>query len=258
VRCFGRSGQDCLEQVRRTLQLNPKGGIMIRKLTLGCALAAATTSPIARAADGDEARLSVGVTGGTLGIGPEVGYRLSKTIGVRANATFLSVNHSFDSNDIAYDGRVKLQSGGAMVDVYPFGGGFRLSGGLRINGNKARGIGEPNDGTSFDINGTTYTAGEIGTLRADTDINSVAPALTLGYGGGLVNGVYFGVEAGALFQGSVKIKPLTITGTCSASPTPAGCGDILEDLEQERLSVNDYIHKYKVYPILQLSLGYRF
>lgn len=153
----------------------------------------------------------------------------------------------------------RCQSGtGGQEAAEVAGGGFRLSGGLRINGNKARGIGEPNDGTSFDINGTTYTAGQIGTLRADTDINSVAPALTLGYGGGLVKGVYFGVEAGALFQGSVKIKPLTITGTCSASPTPAGCGDILEDLEQERLSVNDDIHKYKVYPILQLSLGYRF
>lgn len=209
----------------------------------------------ALAADGGSA--SVGITGGTLGIGPEVGYRISNSFGVRGNATFLNIKRDIDSDDINYDAKLKLQSAGIMVDVYPMGGGFRLSGGFRINGNKARGIGTPNDGTSYDINGTTYTAAEIGTLRADTDINKLAPALTLGYEGGQSRGVTFGVEAGALFQGSVKVKPLTITGIC-ANPATAGCGDIRANLEAERRSVNDDIDKYKVYPILQVKIGYRF
>lgn len=209
-------------------------------------------------AEDKNARLKVGITAGTLGIGPEVSYRLSERLGVRGNATFLSISRDIDSDDITYDGKVKLQSGGVMLDVYPFGGGFRVSGGLRINGNKARGIASPNSGTSYTINGTTYSAADIGTLRAETDIKNVAPALTLGYGGGLSNGLIFGIEAGALFQGSVKIKPLTITGVCAGASPPPTCATLIADLDAERRSVNGDIDGYKVYPILQLSVGYRF
>lgn len=221
-------------------------------------LACATGATVAHAKDGDDARLKVGVTAGTLGIGPEVSYRLSERFGVRGNATFFSISHDIDSDDITYDGKVKLQSGGVMLDAYPFGGGFRVSGGLRINGNKARGIAKPNAGTSYTINGTTYSAVDIGTLRADTDIKNVAPALTLGYGGGLSSGLAFGIEAGALFQGSVKIKPLTFTGLCAGASPPPTCATLAADLDAERRSVNDDIDGYKVYPILQLSVGYRF
>ncbi|BBD98598.1 hypothetical protein SAMIE_1020990 [Sphingobium amiense] len=219
-------------------------------LAVTAATAAALLSAPAFAAQDDDARLYAGITGGTLGIGPEVGYRLSKNIGIRANASFLSISHGFESDDIEYDGKVKLQSFGAMLDVYPFGGGFRLSGGFRINGNKARATAEPSGGT-YDINGTTYTAAEIGTLRANTDIKNFAPALTLGYGGGLSSGFVFGVEAGALFQGRVRIKPLTYTGTLDSA-------ELRADLEAERQSVQDDIDGYKVYPILQLTIGYRF
>ncbi|MCH4151176.1 MAG: hypothetical protein LKF30_04405 [Sphingobium sp.] len=221
------------------------------------ATAVISLSSVANAQDTD-ARLKLGITAGTLGIGPEVSYRISERLGVRGNATFLSISRDIDSDDITYDGKVKLQSGGVMLDVYPFGGGFRVSGGLRINGNKARGIASPNSGTSYTINGTTYSATDIGTLRADTDIKNVAPALTLGYGGGLSNGLVFGVEAGALFQGSVKIKPLTITGVCAGASPPPTCATLTADLDAERRSVNDDIDGYKVYPILQLSVGYRF
>lgn len=212
------------------------------------ACAALVSTPVL--AQDDDARLYAGITGGTLGIGPEIGYRLSENIGVRANASFLSISHGFDSDDIEYDGKVKLQSFGAMLDVYPFGGGFRVSGGFRINNNKARATAEPSGG-SYDINGTTYTAAEIGTLRADTDIKNFAPALTLGYGGGLSSGFVFGIEAGALFQGRIKIKPLTYTGTLDSA-------ELRADLEAERQSVQDDIDDYKVYPILQLTIGYRF
>lgn len=221
-------------------------------------LIAGTITTTAQASDGDDARFKVGITGGTLGVGPEVGYRLSKNLGIRGNVTFLSVSHDIDSDDITYDGKVKLQSGGVMLDVYPLGGGFRISGGLRINGNKARGIAEPNNGASYEINDTTYSAADIGTLRADTDIKNVAPALTLGYGGGLSSGLVFGVEAGALFQGKVKIKPLSISGLCAGASAPARCSSLAADLDAERQSVNDDIDNYKVYPILQFSIGYRF
>lgn len=172
---------------------------MLSFAVVGLLLTTVTTA--AHADDGDNARFKAGITAGTLGIGPEVSYRLSERLGVRGNVTFLSISRDIESDDITYDGKLELQSGGVMLDVYPFGGGFRVSGGLRINGDKARGIAIPNSGTSYTINDTVYSAADIGTLRADTDIKNVAPALTLGYGGGLSKGLVFGIEAGGTFPG---------------------------------------------------------
>lgn len=228
----------------------------MKKTILTTALILAGMTAIPAMAQGDATRFRVGVTGGTLGIGPEIAYRLSDRIGVRANATFLSISHDFDSDDIEYSGKVKLKSGGVMLDVFPFAGGFRISGGARINGNRARAIGQATGGT-YDIDGNTYTAAEIGTLRGDTDIKNFAPALTVGYGGGTSNGFFFGAEAGALFQGRVKIKPLTYTGTLASSNSPRAV-QLRQDIEAERASLQDDIDKYKVYPILQFSIGYRF
>ena len=71
---------------------------MTRVFVILAALGAATIASPALA--DDDARLSVGITGGTLGIGPEIGYRLSKNFGVRANASFLSISHNIDSDNI--------------------------------------------------------------------------------------------------------------------------------------------------------------
>ncbi|MET0239644.1 MAG: hypothetical protein ABW184_07070 [Sphingobium sp.] len=229
---------------------------MKSKLFFATILLSGALATPALAEDGDNARFRIGVTGGTLGVGPEVAYRLNDRLGVRANATFLSVSHSFDSDDIEYDGKVKLASGGAMIDVFPFKGGFRISGGARINGNRARATAQPSGG-SYDINGTSYTAAEIGTLKAESDIKDFAPMLTIGYGGGTSSGFIFGIEAGALFQGTVRIKPLTYTGTLLNSSDPRAVL-LRADIEAERASVQDDIDDYKVYPVLQLSIGYRF
>lgn len=59
------------------------------------ALAASPAS--AQAAGGG---FSVGVTGGTLGIGPEASYRVSEVIAVRANATFFGFSHDVDSSTL--------------------------------------------------------------------------------------------------------------------------------------------------------------
>lgn len=206
----------------------------------------------------EEARLKIGVTAGSLGVGPEASYRLAQNVGVRGNITFLSVNADINSDDLTYDTNLKLQSGGVMLDVYPLGGGFRISGGVRVNGNRARAVASPNSAASYEIDGTVYTSSEIGTLIAETEIKKLAPAVTLGYGGGLSKGLVFGVEAGVLFQGSVNVKPLTLTGLCAGATAPANCATLAGDLDAERQSVNEDIDGYKLYPILQVSVGYRF
>lgn len=226
----------------------------IRMLALVAGAALLHAAPAAA----KDSHVYAGVTGGTLGIGPEIGYRLNKTFGARASATFLGVSGNIDSNDVTYDGSFDLESYGAMVDVYPFGGGLRVSGGFRINRNRAAAAGEPTSGT-FTFNGVDYDSTTLVTgARTSVEVDDFAPALTVGYAGGSRKGFVFGIEAGALFQGTARIQPISVTGTCADPAANPACATIVADLEAERQSVQDDVDGYDIYPILQLTVGYRF
>lgn len=195
-------------------------------------------------------RVTAAVTVGTLGIGPELGLRFSDRFGARASASFFSLSQDFDSDDVEYDGKVKLRSYGLMADFYPGGGSFRISAGARINNSRARVTATPT--TDTEIDGVVYTPAQIGTLTGRAETKNFAPALTVGWSGRNRRGFVFGGEAGALFQGAVRIRRFGATGTLASNPA------FLADLEGERRELQDDVSKFKVYPIVQLSLGYRF
>lgn len=206
-------------------------------LPLICAATAASAK--------EDARLTLSLTAGSLGIGPEVTYRVNKTIGIRGNATFFSLNRGITSDDIRYDGKVKLKSGGVMLDLYPFGGGFRISGGARINGNNGSVTATPT--TNVQVGNTTYTPAQIGTLSGGAETKDFAPTLTIGYTT-RKKGLSFGIDAGVMFQDEVRIQNF-VSSTGLISPS---------DLEKERQSVQNDVDDFKVYPILQVAVGYAF
>jgi hypothetical protein len=216
----------------------------------GAAVVAAGAASPASAQSAPGGGVSAGVTGGTLGIGPEVAYRFSNTLGVRANATFLGVSRDVDSDDINYNGDLKLASGGLMLDFHPFGGGFTLSAGARVNGNKVKLSAKPT--ADVEIDDEIYTPEEVGTLSGSIETNSLAPTLTLGWRGGRARGLSFGIEAGGMFQGSPTINNLRATGMLASDP------DFQASLPEEEREVEQDIDNFKVYPILQVSLGYSF
>lgn len=197
-------------------------------------------------------QISAGVTGGTLGIGPEVAVRVSPVLGLRANATFFGISHSVDSDDITYDGRLKLGSIGLMADLHPFSGGFRISGGFRLNSNKVNLKANTSQDTIVEVGDTDYSGAAIGTLSGRVKTKKFAPTLTVGYGGGITKGLKFGVEAGAMFQGSPKINNLRASGPIASDP------NFKNALAREEQEIEDDIDQYNIYPILQLSLRYAF
>lgn len=194
--------------------------------------------------------ITLGVTGGTEGVGPELSYRVKEVIGLRANATFLGFSHSVTADKLRYDGRADLASGGAMVDLYPFRGGFFLSAGARINGNRGRLRATPTQDTR--IGGRPFTPGQIGTISGRGETKNFVPQATLGYFGNVGSHLTIGFEAGALFQGAIRIRDFGSNGILATDPT------YIARLEQERAQVQNDVDGYKVYPIAQIRLGYRF
>lgn len=221
---------------------------MYRALYLGLAAALAAATPAA--AQTVPGSFGVGITAGTLGIGPEASYRMSDHVALRANGTFFGFSHDVDSSDVTYNGKLKLRSFGAMIDVHPFGGSFRISGGARIGNNKVRLKATPTE--EVEIGDNSYTADQVGTLSGEVKAKDFAPTLTLGWGGSLSPGLKFGFEAGAMFQGKPRVENLRATG--SAASTTA----FQNSLREEEQEIEEDIDQYKVYPILQIGLSYRF
>lgn len=190
------------------------------------------------------------VTVGTLGIGPELGVRFNDHLGVRAAAGFLSADGTAESDSETYDAKLRLKSFGGMVDVYPFGGAFRLSAGARVNRNRVD-VGLTPGGDVI-IGDQQFTASEVGRITGRARPNKVSPALTLGWAGRNRTGFYLGTEFGVLFQGAFKIERFQSDGTLRDD------ANFQAALERERVSLQKDVDKVKIWPIAQIALGWRF
>jgi hypothetical protein len=211
------------------------------------ALAAVAASAMAVPAFAQDAsRVTLGVTAGSLGVGPELTYDVNAKLSVRGSATFLDIHHDFSTSSLHYDGEADLLSGGLALDYKPFGGGFFLSAGVRYDGNTIKATASPS--APVTINGVSYTPAQVGVVSAKTTFPSVAPTLSLGYRFHPNRHVVFGLEAGAMFMGEAKISTPAVTGT----------GVNAADLEAERVTLQSQVDKYQTYPVLQATLAYRF
>lgn len=224
--------------------------VVVKNFGLLIAAALSVFAASSKASAQEAGAITLGVTGGTEGVGPELSYRIKEVIGLRANATFLSFSHSVTADKLRYDGRADLASGGAMLDLYPFRGGFFLSAGARINGNRGRLSATPTQDTR--IGGRPFTPTQIGTISGRGETKNFAPQATLGYVGNVGSHLSIGLEAGALFQGAIRIRDFGSNGMLATDPT------YIARLEQERVDVENDVDGYKIYPIAQIRLGYRF
>ncbi len=186
----------------------------------------------------------------TLGLGAEVGYRINDYVGVRGGVNAFSFSRTLDIEDITYDGDLTLKSFGAMADLYPFRGGFHVTGGLRLNYNEADLTGTPS-GAFYNVNGTNYPTAAVGRLEGEVDFRRVAPYLGLGWKGSLFSpNLHVGADLGVMFQGKADV---------SLRATNATVGALLaSDIEQARQDIEDEVEDYRFYPVLSVSIGYRF
>jgi hypothetical protein len=223
---------------------------MVRRLSAtGAVLALLSCALPAAAEDG---HWTLGVSGGTLGIGPELAYRFNEHVGLRANMGQYSYDlEEEELDDIEYDGEIDLDSMGLMLDWYPGGGGFRVSIGGRINNNEILLEGRP---IGFvEIGDEVYPGAALGTINGVVVGDDFAPALTIGYGGKLAPGFTVGFELGVIMQGSPQIENLRVS-----NPTFNNDPDFRAELRREEAIMEEDISDFEFWPVIQLHLLYRF
>ena len=190
----------------------------------------------------------------TLGLGIEGSYAFNDTFSASLGLNHYKYSTSDVSSDIDYDIEMKLQSVALLGNFFPFHGAFRVSAGIFSNDNKISMDAKP--AGSYDIGNTQYSAADIGTLTAKVSFNKIAPYLGVGWGKRVRKGFGMTGDIGVLIQGSPKLE-MTATGPITDPSNPLH-SQFTADLERERLSAQDDLSDFKMYPVLGIGLSYRF
>jgi hypothetical protein len=223
----------------------------MHRLIRGAAVTVAFVLSASPVAAGD---FGAGAVAGTLGLGAEAGYRFNPYLGLRAGLYAFRYDTDGEQDGIDYDVELELANAGAYLDWHPFGGGFRVSGGVVVNDNSLTGTGRPDGDGNYTIGGVTFTAAEVGALTGEGSFDSAAPYLGLGwvFGAREGRGLTVSLDAGVVVQGSLDVALDSTGGTLSGDPA------LQAALAAEEAELEDDIDGFDLYPVLALGVGYRF
>lgn len=245
----------------------------MRGFTWALSLAVVASLGLARpaAADAPLSALGIGVRAGTLGGGLEVVTPLLPKLNVRGaiNAASYSYDTDYAGNDYEFD--LSLLTFGGLLDYHLLDGGFRVTGGLLLNGNGLDAVAIPGeaagDDLTFEIGGQIYDASaEVQAFTGEIEFGSVAPYAGLGWGNPIGWDKQWGLtlDVGFMFQGSPSITMDTIDTLDDTTPVPGDAQgrtpkQILRDnVDEEVAELEEDVSAFDMYPVLSLGLTYRF
>ncbi|MBD3896146.1 hypothetical protein IEI94_09815 [Halomonas sp. ML-15] len=200
-----------------------------------------------------EDRVSVGVLAGTTGVGAEVSWRFHERMGVTAQyAGGLSWSGDFDTDDVDYDGDLDISAGAIKFDYYPFAGRFYLTAGAMLPDMEANVRGRSKHNDSFEFDGVTYAASDIGSVHGTLTIaDGVQPYAGLGWRSSHRQG--FGIFS------ELGVMATSIDVSLSTSENfEAEDGDFRRDLRREEQRLKDEADKLPFYPVAVVGVSYTF
>jgi len=195
--------------------------------------------------------LAIAGKAGTLGLGGELMVNVLSDVNCRFGATALDLDLDGEVADIDYDFDMNLRTFPLMLDWYPFDNAFHISAGIIINETDV-GLDAEFDG-SVTIGETVYDAGDVGVLSGEMTVDRTVPYVGIGWGNAFGKKKRWGFlsDIGVAFIGSPDVT-LTATGPLATTP------EFLADLAREEDDLEDDIGDFKVYPVLSVSLFFRF
>ncbi|KAH0438497.1 hypothetical protein [Paraburkholderia fungorum] len=188
---------------------------------------------------------------GTEGVGLGYGYGISQNFGARVEVNGFGFSHNFSAGDLNYNANLRLIHGALLGDYFPAPHAFpiRLTAGLLIGDDQLAGDATSSDGT-YTINGVTVASGGE-TIHARIKFPTVRPYVGFGFGHNPTakKGLSMAFDAGvAIGKPSVSFDvPANIANAAGA-----------ENVAAEEQNLQSKANKFPVYPIVKVSLTYRF
>lgn len=217
----------------------------------GAALASLAIAGVSHA----QGALAVGGQIGTPGAGVTAQYELSPTVVLRGSYDVLRYDHDFASGDIDYGGGLDWEQAGAFVDLHPWSNAFTLSGGAFFGSRDTELRATPN--RPVRIGNTTFTAAEAGTITGSVDFGSTSPFAGLGFDNTFSgdNRIGFRALLGAQLNQNASVS---LRRTAGVPLTPTVQAQLDTELRNEERQLQDNADDFRIYPVLQVGLTYRF
>jgi hypothetical protein len=210
--------------------------------------------------------VGIGVKGGLGGVGFDVATPLVPGwLNLRGGASFFTYNGAtFTTNNIDIDGSLKFQNAAAMVDVFPFHGGFRLSGGMTTYNDTelSANLSVPG-GQSFKLGNDTYyssTSDPIGGTARFTFGGRTAGRASIGTGNMLPRKGRFAFETefGVQFFTPPTVVYNIKGSGCASATDPTTCGPVEQsDVAAEQNKLQNDLTDLKYFPVVSFGLSYK-
>lgn len=194
------------------------------------------------------AQIGIAARASTLGAGAEVSYRINQLIGVRVAGNLLEFSRDATIENINYNFTPHFENGTAIVDVYPIGGAFHLSGGVLFNRNEGRLVAQLDQ--NIDIGGQTYTPQEIGSLTGTLSFRKTAPYFGVGMAGRGRLAVLFDLGVGV--TGTPRVDLVGTTPLTGAQKVEFDAR-VAQELADVRTEINGKSY-LKFHPVVSLGL----
>jgi hypothetical protein len=200
---------------------------------------------------------NIALTGkiGTLGWGAELTTPLATNAHLRFGVNAYNWYADTTESGVDYDATWRTRTASLIGDFFPIQDSvFRISVGLFYNDNQLDMTAEPSSGNTYEINGTTYTAGQIGTLTGKLTFDKTSPYIGVGWGNAFAKpyGWNFVLDVGALYQGRPKLTLSTNSSFCNTDPTCQA------NLAAEQREAEEDLRSYRWYPVVSVGAVYRF
>jgi hypothetical protein len=226
---------------------------MDRKIFLGALLVVMLCVCTAMAADQGKpgSGWAIDVKAGSLGIGADISRSIiPRVLNFRTGASFFPYSADFDEADITYNADFRLAAVPIAIDVFPFKNWFRLGGGVIINMNEVTGTGKSAVNGTIDIGDVTYNLSDLGQVKGKVKFNRVAPYVGIGFNNPIKTKGHLGffADLGIIYHGSPKAVLTTVK-------TVPG---LEANIDKQMQETNNDIKDYKIFPVIQLGLSYKF
>lgn len=217
---------------------------MLRRTSLLAAAVLVTALP----GTAVHAQTQVSITGhiATLGAGLELGVRTSR-IGIRGGINTFGWTYRQKLSSISAEVDLKFRGKSAMLDFYPSGGSFHLTGGVVTAPVRLNATGKPTLNHQFVLNGQAYWETQVGDIVGEAEWPDFSPYAGLGWSGSMAGPrVKAVLELGAVFGGP--------TFSLSASKATEG-SQLAADIEAERAQIQHDLDTYaSIYPVLSFGI----
>ena len=198
--------------------------------------------------------LALGPKFGTTGLGLEMTFGVNPYLNLRSGFNYGSFTWGQEFGNVDYDADLTMTSVPLLLDVHPFGGHFRLTGGLYLQpGTKADLDATPSEPTQ--IGSHTYNPDTIGTLTGEIEVGDVlTPYVGIGFGNtvGEDQLLTLTLDVGVIFQS------YDVSLDSDGAGMTAQLDTFREDLKKEEGLLQKDADDWKIFPVVAISLAWHF